>query len=48
MLREADVLAEAIGKDDYDLAALHAFRDRYIDIDTDNCTAALADFIELL
>lgn len=45
VFRDADVLAEAIGKDDYDLAALHAFRDRYIDIDTDNCTSALADFI---
>ena len=29
----------------YDMEALHAFRDRYIDIDTDNCTAALAEFI---
>ena len=48
VFRDADSLAEAIGRNDYDLAALHAFRDRYIDIDTDNCTAALADFIELL
>lgn len=32
----------------YDLSALRAFRDRYIDIDTDNCTVALADFIESL
>ena len=31
--------------DHYDLDALRAFRDRYIDINTDNCTAALADFI---
>ena len=43
--RDADSLAEAIGKKDYDLAALHAFRGRYIDIDTDNCTSVLADFI---
>ena len=45
VFRDADSLAEAIGRNDYDLAALHAFRDRYIDIDTDNCTSALADFI---
>ena len=32
----------------YDKEALRAFRDRYIDIDTENCTAALADFIERL
>lgn len=48
VFRDADSLAEAIGKDDYDLAALHAFRDRYIDIDTGNCTSALADFIVTL
>ncbi len=29
----------------YDMEALRAFRDRYIDIDTDNCTSDLADFI---
>lgn len=33
------------GGNAYNLDALRAFRDRYIDIDTDNCTAALADFI---
>ena len=40
--------AEDAGSADgaYDMEALHAFRDRYIDIDTDNCTAKLADFIE--
>lgn len=43
--RDAATLAEAISKNDYDIAALHVFRDRYIDIDTDNCTSALADFI---
>lgn len=56
VFRDADSLAKAIGKactsgakdDAYDLDALRAFRDRYIDIDTDNCTAALADFIESL
>ena len=35
-------------KDEYDFDALHAFRDRYIDIDTSDCTSALADFIESL
>ncbi len=29
----------------YDMNALRAFRDRYIDINTDNCTAALAEYI---
>ena len=48
VFREADELAAAAAKDDYDLSALHAFRDRYIDINTENCTAALADFIESL
>lgn len=48
VFRDAETLAGAIGKDNYDMAALRAFRDRYIDINTDNCTAALADFIESL
>ena len=48
VFRNADGLAEVAVRDDYDLNALHAFRDRYIDIDTENCTAALADFIESL
>ena len=45
---DADALARAIGDDNYDPDDLHAFRDRYIDIDTSNCTSALADFIESL
>ena len=45
VFRDADELAAAAAKDDYDFNALHAFRDRYIDINTENCTAALADFI---
>ena len=47
VFRNADLLAKAVGSadNDYDFDALHAFRDRYIDIDTENCTAALADFI---
>ena len=53
VFRDAGALAECIDKvcgqdadsSAYDMEALHAFRDRYIDIDTDECTAALADFI---
>ena len=32
----------------YDMEALRAFRDKYIDVDTENCTGQLADFIESL
>lgn len=49
VFREAGKLANAIASaadGDYDMEALRAFRDRYIDIDTSNCTAALADYIE--
>lgn len=42
---DAGALAGAVDEDNYDMDALRAFRDRYIDIDTKNCTAALADFI---
>ncbi len=45
VFRSADKLAAAAASEDYDFNALHAFRDRYIDINTENCTAALADFI---
>ena len=48
VFRDARELAECVDKDAYDFDALHAFRDRYIDIDTGNCTSALADFIESL
>lgn len=48
VFKDADALADAIRKGKYDMDALRAFRDRYIDIDTSNCTAALADFIESL
>jgi CDP-ribitol ribitolphosphotransferase len=48
VFRDASGLAECMDKDEYDFDALHAFRDRYIDIDTSDCTSALADFIELL
>ena len=51
VFRDEEALAAEIGKVDYDMNALRAFRDRYIDIDTGDgtsenyCTAALADFI---
>ena len=51
VFRDAGKLANAIASaadGDYDMDALLAFRDRYIDIDTSNCTAALADYIERL
>ena len=32
----------------YDMDALREFRDKYIEVDTDNCTGQLADFIESL
>jgi CDP-glycerol glycerophosphotransferase (TagB/SpsB family) len=43
----AGELAESLSKE-YDMSLLRAFRDRYIDIDTENCTRDLADFIETL
>jgi len=33
-------------REDYDLEALRAFRDKYIDVNTDNCTGQIADYIE--
>ena len=51
VFRDASKLAKAIdaaADGDYDVDALRAFRDRYIDIDTGNCTAALAEYIERL
>ena len=45
---DANALAECIDSEDYDYEALRAFRDRYADIDTSNCTEAFADFIESL
>ena len=40
--------ADASEEDAYDMDALRAFRDRYIDVKTENCTGQLADFIESL
>ena len=48
VFKDAKALAAAAGSGDYDIKKLHAFRNRYIDIETNNCTAALADFIESL
>ena len=48
VFRNAVDLAKSMGNQEYDLEALRAFRDKYIDIDTDGCTAKLADFIEEL
>lgn len=45
--RDADELAAALSKP-YDMEALRSFRDKYIEVDTDNCTGQLADFIESL
>lgn len=51
VFRDAFTLAEAVKKaaaGRYDMNAMRAFRDKYIDIDTENCTARMADFIESL
>ena len=48
VFRDAEALAKSVDSGGYDMEALRAFRDRYIDIDTSNCTATLADFIEAL
>ena len=46
VFRDAGELASALGGD-YDMDALHAFRDRYIDVDYEkrSCTEQLADLI---
>lgn len=47
VFRNAKALAAAMDGE-YDLSALRGFRDRYIDIDISDCTAAMAGFIEEL
>ena len=47
VFRDAEELAAAL-EEPYDYDALRQFRDRYIDIDTSNCTGQLAGFIESL
>ena len=48
VFKDARELADAIKNGDYDIRKLREFRDKYIDIETENCTAALADYIESL
>lgn len=45
--KDAAELADALGEP-YDMEALRAFRRKYIEVDTNNCTGQLADFIESL
>ena len=45
--RDAKELVAAM-EEEYDMEALQAFRSKYIDVDTNNCTKQLADFIESL
>ena len=47
VFRDAAKLAKAL-EEPYDMEKLRAFRNRYIDTDTENCTSDLADFIESL
>ena len=47
VFRDAESLAKAL-EEPYDMEALRAFRNKYIEVDTDNCTGQLADFIESL
>ncbi len=47
VFRNADELAKALAEP-YDMEALRAFRNKYIEVDTENCTGQLADFIESL
>jgi CDP-ribitol ribitolphosphotransferase len=44
VFRDPAELAAALDRP-YDMEALRSFRDKYIDIDTDNCTSQLADMI---
>ena len=55
VFRDAGSLAEAMNRqlaadsaEPYDMNALRAFRNKYIEVDTENCTGQLADFIESL
>ncbi len=47
VFRDAASLAKALSEP-YDIEALRAFRNKYIEVDTENCTGQLADFIESL
>lgn len=43
---DAAELAAALDSETYDIEALRTFRDKYIDVERENCTGQLADFIE--
>ena len=45
--RDAAELAKQL-EEPYDMEALRAFRSKYIEVDTENCTGQLADFIQSL
>ena len=47
VFRDSKDLVKAL-EEPYDMEKMRAFRDRYIDIDTGNCTSDLADFIQSL
>ena len=47
VFRNAKSLAKAL-EAPYDMKALRTFRNKYIEVDTENCTGQLADFIESL
>ena len=47
VFRDAKSLAKAL-EEPYDMEGLRAFRKKYIEVDTDNCSGQLADFIESL
>ena len=48
VFQDARELCKVLESGEYDYDALAAFRDKYIDVDTDNCTGRLADYIESL
>ncbi len=47
VFRDAAELAKSMAEP-YDMAALRLFRDKYIEVNTENCTGQLADFIQSL
>ena len=47
VFRDAAELAKSMAEP-YDMEALRSFRDKYIEVNTENCTGQLADFIQSL
>ena len=43
--KDAEELAEAAAGEEYDYEALKQFRDRYIDVDRNDCTGQIVKFI---